>query len=121
MELSKKLKELRKQKGMSQEQLAEKLNVSRQAITKWETGLGIPDIENMKNIAILFHVSLDELLLEKSQIKHQEFLYESQTEYDIDYMKRCDMKLGSAYQIHVTGYQGKNKNHFGFFSNRNIR
>ena len=45
---------------MSQEQLAEKWNVSRQAITKWETGPRISDIEN---IAILFHVSLDELLL----------------------------------------------------------
>ena len=45
MTFAKKLKMLRKQAGMSQEKLAEKLGVSRQAITKWETDTGIPDIE----------------------------------------------------------------------------
>ena len=44
MNFADKLKELRKQKGISQEQLAEKIYVSRQAITKWESGNGIPDI-----------------------------------------------------------------------------
>ena len=46
MTLAEKLKSIRKQAGMSQEQLAEKLGVSRQAVTKWETDAGIPDIEN---------------------------------------------------------------------------
>ena len=47
MTFAENLKMLRKQAGMSQEQLAEKLGVSRQAVTKWETGVGIPDIENI--------------------------------------------------------------------------
>ena len=48
--------------GLSQEQLAEKLCVSRQAITKWESDKGIPDIENLQNISKLFGVSIDSLL-----------------------------------------------------------
>ena len=47
MNLGEKIKECRKQAGFSQEQLAERLNVSRQAITKWETNKGIPDIANL--------------------------------------------------------------------------
>lgn len=60
--LSEKIKELRKKEGLTQEQLAEKLNVSRQAIAKWESGHGTPDIENIKNISHYFHVSIDYLL-----------------------------------------------------------
>ena len=48
--LSEKIKELRKKKGLTQEDLANALNVSRQAITKWESGDGSPDIENLKNM-----------------------------------------------------------------------
>ena len=47
MNLGEKIKERRKQAGLTQEQLAERLNVSRQAITKWETNKGIPDIANL--------------------------------------------------------------------------
>ena len=60
--LSEKIKELRKNKGLTQEDLANALNVSRQAITKWESGDGTPDIENLKNIALYFHVSVDYLI-----------------------------------------------------------
>lgn len=62
MTLGERLKSIRKQAGLSQEQPAEKLKASRQAVTKWETDAGIPDIENMKAISVLFHVSMDELL-----------------------------------------------------------
>ena len=48
MTLGQKLKEIRKKFGLSQEQLAEIMNVSRQAITKWETDEGLPDTENLK-------------------------------------------------------------------------
>ena len=59
---SAKLKDLRKKNSLTQEQLAEKLNVSRQAVAKWESGAGLPDIENLKNISLVFHVSTDSLL-----------------------------------------------------------
>ena len=61
MTFAENLKMLRKQAGMSQEQLAEKLGVSRQAVTKWETGAGIPDIENIMAISMLFDISIDDL------------------------------------------------------------
>ena len=62
MTFAENVKMLRKQAGMSQEQLAEKLGVSRQAVTKWETGAGIPDIENIMAISMLFDISIDDLL-----------------------------------------------------------
>ena len=100
MTFADKLKELRKQKGISQEQLAEKIHVSRQAITKWESGNGIPDIENLIAISSLFNESLDSLLSEeKSLISKHEFLYESRTEYDLDSPKKIDLKIGAAHEV----------------------
>lgn len=65
MELSKKIYRLRKLAGMTQEQLAEKLNISRQTLSKWENGTGIPDVESVVRLSVLFHTSLEELLLEE--------------------------------------------------------
>ena len=62
MEFNKKLQGLRKQKGLTQEELAEKLYVSRTAISKWESGRGYPNIESLKEIAKFFSVTVDELL-----------------------------------------------------------
>ena len=62
MEFNEKLQKLRKQKGMTQEELAAMLYVSRTAVSKWESGRGYPSIESLKAIAKLFSVSLDELL-----------------------------------------------------------
>lgn len=62
MELNKKLQELRKQKGLTQEELAEILFVSRTAISKWESGRGYPNIDSLKAIAKFFGVTIDELL-----------------------------------------------------------
>lgn len=64
MKFNENLKYLRKQAGLTQEQLAEKLNVSRQAITKWESGQSFPDIENLKEISYIFSVSIDSLVEE---------------------------------------------------------
>ena len=100
MTFAEKLKELRKQKGISQEQLAEKIYVSRQAITKWESGNGLPDIENLIAISSLFNESLDSLLSEeKSLITKNEFLYESRTEYDLDSPKKIDLRVGTAHEV----------------------
>lgn len=105
MTFAEKLKNIRKHAGMSQEQLAEKIGVSRQAITKWETGAGIPDIENIMAISNLFFVSIDELLSDGKIKKEQtDFLFESVTEYDIDEPKRFDMKFGGASRLVIQGY-----------------
>ena len=62
MDLGEKLVALRKQKGWTQEEMAESLFVSRTAISKWESGRGYPNIDSLKAIAKLFSVSIDELL-----------------------------------------------------------
>lgn len=62
MTLGKKLRSARKSAGLTQEQLSEKLLVSRQAITKWEAGKGMPDIENLKRLSKLLNISIDYLL-----------------------------------------------------------
>ena len=62
MEFHEKLLELRKQKGLTQEELAEVLYVSRAAVSKWESGRGYPNIDSLKAIAKFFGVTIDELL-----------------------------------------------------------
>ena len=62
MNFSEKLRLLRKSKGLSQEQLAEKILVSRQAVAKWELGQAFPDISNLIQLSNLFHVTVDYLV-----------------------------------------------------------
>lgn len=62
MEFHEKLQELRKSKGLTQEELAEDLYVSRTAISKWESGRGYPSIDSLKEISKYFSVTIDELL-----------------------------------------------------------
>ena len=62
MEFHEKLQELRKSRGLTQEELAEALFVSRTAISKWETNRGYPNIDSLKDISNFFSVSIDELL-----------------------------------------------------------
>ncbi len=108
MTFAEKLKAIRKQTGFSQEQLAEKLGVSRQAVTKWETNTGIPDVENIMAISALFDISIDELLSNETGTKKTEdFLFESVTEYDIAEQKHYDMKFGGAKKLILSGYKGE--------------
>lgn len=62
MALPQRIKELRTRNGLSQAALADRLHVSRQAVTKWEAGRGIPDVDNLRAMAALFGVSVDHLL-----------------------------------------------------------
>ena len=62
MEFNEKLQELRKKKDLTQEELAEALYVSRTAISKWESGRGLPNIDSLKAISKFFSVTIDELL-----------------------------------------------------------
>lgn len=62
MEFNEKLQELRKQKGITQEELSKALFVSRTAVSKWESGRGYPNIDSLKSIAKFFGITVDELL-----------------------------------------------------------
>ena len=72
MTFGEKLKEARKEAGLSQEQLAEKITVSRSAIAKWETDKGMPDVNNLKVISQLLGVSVDYLLDDDEKISFNE-------------------------------------------------
>lgn len=90
MSFGEKLKEIRKRMGLTQEQLAEIMNVSRQAITKWESDLGLPDTDNLKELSQIFGITIDYLLnndrtlpllvmrkqLNKDDYKNNRFSYE---------------------------------------------
>ncbi len=63
MSISERLHELRKQAGYSQEQVAEMLEISRQAVSKWESGQGKPEIDNIVKLTEIYNVSADYILL----------------------------------------------------------
>ena len=68
MTLGKKLKEIRKNFGLSQEELAEMMHVSRQAITKWENDNGLPDVSNLQELSKVFGLTVDYLLDNDKQL-----------------------------------------------------
>lgn len=96
MKLSEKLKSYRKSFDLTQEELAEKLNVSRQVITKWESELGMPEVSNLKALAELFNVSVDFLLDDEQEIEYPIFKekyeleknnYSNRYDYVVNYLK----------------------------------
>ena len=68
MEFHEKLAELRKNRGLTQEELAEALYVSRTAVSKWESGRGYPSIDSLKELSRFFSVSIDELICPQEMI-----------------------------------------------------
>lgn len=88
MEFNEKLQQLRTQKKLTQEQLAEQLYVSRTAISKWENGKGYPNIESLKCISKFFLVSIDELL------SGDELITLAQTENSSNLKKIYDFLIG---------------------------
>ena len=88
MDFHKKLQELRKNKGLTQEELAEALFVSRTAISKWESGRGYPSIGSLKEISKYFSVSIDELLSGEKLISIAE------RENKTNIQRMCDFLLG---------------------------
>ena len=82
MTFGEKLLKLRKQNGLSQEELASQLTVSRQAISRWEMGSSMPDVENVTQLSKLFGVSYEYLLNDEYENENQE------KEYEIDLAKR---------------------------------
>ena len=100
MLFSEKLKQLRIAKSLTQEELAEKLNVSRQAITKWESGDGIPDIENLKQLSILFNTTIDDLIKEEKEIIIKG-KYSIEEDLEIDHTKHFDIKISKIQELNI--------------------
>lgn len=96
-----KLKQLRGEYNLTQEELAEKLDVSRQAITKWESGEGVPDVENLKQLAILFNTTLDDLIMEDKKVEVPEKQYKYIEEIEIDHAKHFDLKFVKIGEINI--------------------
>ena len=88
MEFHEKLQALRKSRGLTQEELAEALYVSRTAISKWESGKGYPSIDSLKGIATYFSVTVDELLSGEKLLS----IAEKENESNIQIM--CDLLFG---------------------------
>ena len=90
MEFCEKLQELRKSRGLTQEELAEALYVSRTAVSKWESGRGYPSIDSLKEISNYFSVTIDELLSGEKLI----FIAEKENKSNIRNI--CDLLFGAA-------------------------
>ena len=88
LEFHEKLQELRKSRGLTQEELAEALFVSRTAISKWESGRGYPSIDSLKEISSYFSVSIDDLLSGEQLI----FIAEKENKSNLNGV--CDLLLG---------------------------
>lgn len=83
MEFGEKLQKMRKANNLSQEQLAEKLNVSRQAVSKWEGG-ALPDVDNIVKISAFFDCSLDYLMSNQEEVKEE---HETEPEHMMEHEK----------------------------------
>ena len=88
MEFHEKLQELRKNRGLTQEELAEGLYVSRTAISKWESGRGYPSIDSLKEISNYFSVTIDELL------SSEKLLSIAEKENKANLQSMCDLLFG---------------------------
>ena len=102
MFFNEKLKMIRKESNLTQEELAERLNVSRQAITKWESGDGTPDSENLKQISILFNTTIDELIKENKIVTvESKVQYSYVQELDIDHTKHFDINICKINELNI--------------------
>ena len=95
MEFNEKLQELRKNKGLTQEELAESLYVSRTAVSKWESGRGYPNIESLKEISKFFSVSIDELL------SGEKLLFIAENENKTNIKNICELLFGAVDLFYV--------------------
>lgn len=99
MKLGNKIYEYRKKSGMSQEELGYKLNVSRQSVSLWETDQVQPTLDNLKSLAIIFNVSIDEFLdiqVDKSKTEEddlEDFLFTASNKYDYEIYKNMYQML----------------------------
>lgn len=113
MSLGNSLFNARKKSGLSQEEVAEKLGVSRQTISKWETDETLPDIRQSKKLAVLYHLTLDELIDFDADVKEIEDMIEKtseETQKKIDWTKVWSKK----YPVLGTYQEVVNIDDYGF-------
>ena len=111
MSLGNHLAQARKKAGLSQEAVAEKLGVSRQTISKWETDETVPDIYQSKTLAKIYHLSLDELIefdVDLKEIEHIIKNTDEKKEAKVDWTSAWSKKYPvlATYQqvVHIDGY-----------------
>ena len=92
MNLGENLKKLRKEYNLSQEQLAEKLNISRQAISKWESGKAYPDIDNLILLRDIFNTTIDDLVLREDKVYDNKIEVNYSNTDEINYCKENNTK-----------------------------
>lgn len=85
MALGERLKESRVNKGFSQGDVAEHLQISRQSISKWETGNGYPDLDNLVKLSVYYEVSIDDLLKENQKLKNK--IHENEVKIEENHQK----------------------------------
>ncbi|MCI9092806.1 MAG: helix-turn-helix domain-containing protein [Coprobacillus sp.] len=102
IEIANKLLRLRKEKGLSQEQLAQKLGISRQAISKWERAEASPDTDNLIELAKLYDISLDELLLHEPSSKEKNDNEETKDNYTHVGFDGIHVKDHKGDEVHVS-------------------
>ena len=96
MEFGEKLQELRKSRGLTQQELAEALYVSRTAISKWESGRGYPSIDSLKEISGFFSVSIDDLL------SGEKLVSLAKKEHQSNIRHICDLLFGIVDLMNIT-------------------
>lgn len=97
MIFSDKLQIIRKSKGMTQENLAEKIQVSRQAVAKWESGMAYPDILNLIQLSELFHITVDYLVKDNECSKSMEYAYDNNTDELIEFRLDANKNTYAGY------------------------
>lgn len=115
IEIANKLLQLRKEKGLSQEQLAQELGISRQAVSKWERAEASPDTDNLIELAKLYDISLDELLLHQPTEKETVIEENDDEKYVHVGLNGIHVKEPHGDEVHVSWDKGihvkENKGH----------
>lgn len=113
MEFKENLFRIRKEKGLSQEELAVLCNVSRQAISKWENGTANPDLENLKVLSQSLHVSIDDLVNNKDANQQDVVYIKSRMQFGKEYKSKLAIFGIPLLHINVGfGRRDDGKNHY---------
>lgn len=111
MNLQDNLIKLRKQKGFSQEELAYQLGVSRQSVSKWESGISTPELDRLVEIANLYEVSLDELVRGQEPVKQEYYISDEQITRVVkkahDYEFKSNISICGLPLVHVNFGRGQ--------------